>query len=94
VKKQIMVMLVLMAALIGLGFVFTGCDLSGNGNGATPKITGVVRDSVNGDPVDGATITFGERSATTGADGSFSIDLGDSSGVVIDSWSTRASGYE
>jgi hypothetical protein len=92
-KKGGRVLFVLTVVLAALGLVIMGCDLGGNG-GATRKITGIVRDSVNGDPVNGATVTFGDSSATTGADGSFSLDLGASSGVVISSWSMRASGYD
>ena len=57
-------------------------------------LTGVVRDSVTGEPVDNTTVSFGGSSVTTGSDGAFSFDLGASSGTVSGSWGISASGYE
>ena len=91
-KKQVRVFLALTAVLAALGLVFTGCDLGGDG-GETNKITGVVRDSVSGDLVAAVTVSFGSSTDTTGGDGAFSFDLGASSGTLIRSWSTSASGY-
>lgn len=82
---------------IGLFGLLTGCPDNGVGpsqDGVTKKISGVVRDSISGDPVSGVTVTFGDSSTTTGADGSFSLDLGVTSGVATGSWSTSASEYE
>ena len=90
--KQVKVMLALTIVLVALGLLVPGCDLGGGG-GATNKITGVVRDAGSGDLVAAVTVSFGSSSATTGVDGSFSLDLGASSGVVTDDFSVYCSGY-
>jgi len=92
-KKQDRVLLVLTMAMVALGLVIAGCDLGGNGDEATNQITGVVRDAGSGELVAAVTVSFGNSNATTGADGSFSLDLGASSGVVIDDFSVYGSGY-
>ena len=90
-KKQVRVSLILTVMLSALGLIITGCDIGGDG--ATNKITGVVRDSASGELVAAVTVSFGSSSTTTGADGSYSLDLGASSGVVTGAFSVYGSGY-
>jgi hypothetical protein len=56
-------------------------------------LSGVVRDERDGSPISGALVTFGSSSATTGADGSFSFDMGPPSGTAIRSWGVWATDY-
>lgn len=92
-KTHVRISLVLTVVLVALGLVIAGCDLGGNGDGATNKITGVVRDSASGELVAAVTVSFGSSSTTTSADGSYSLDLGASSGVVTGDFSVYGSGY-
>lgn len=98
IAKSKWVYVVTVATLsIGLFGLLMGCPDNGVGpspDGVTKKISGVVRDSVSGDPVSGVDVTFADSSTTTGVDGSFSLDLGVTSDVVTGSFSTSASGYE
>jgi len=61
---------------------------------AVTHLTGLVYDSVTGDPVQGVALRFGERSTETGVDGSFIISLGESGETLVADWLVFKEGYE
>jgi hypothetical protein len=74
--------IVIAIALVTPILLLTGCPddvVTPDPNGT---INGVIYDSVSGDPVSGVTVAFAGTSATTDANGTYSIDLGASSGDV------------
>ena len=60
--------------LLTIGLITGGCGSSGNNIGLENTVSGLVRDSAAGDAVvAGATVVIGGASATTAADGTFTI---------------------
>ena len=62
-----------------------GCSLSANGGGGggantNHRLYGSVRDTYSGQPVAGVSVMFADYSATTGADGSYSVEFSANSG--------------
>jgi hypothetical protein len=90
-SRKFLIVLLTIVLPVALLLIFTTCD---NGGKGAQMLTGVVRDSVTGEPVAGVEVTFGSSSVTTGSDGAYSFVLGDSSGTVIRSWGTHKDGYE
>lgn len=66
----------------------------GGGRPGATYLTGLVYDSVTGDPLQGVVLRFGERSTETGIDGSFSIALGESGEILIGDWLVFKEGYQ
>ncbi|MBN1696662.1 MAG: carboxypeptidase regulatory-like domain-containing protein [Spirochaetales bacterium] len=63
------------------------------GDSGSGTITGIIRDHYTGEPLSGVAIGYGSRSATTGTDGRYTIDLGKNSGTIIDSVCLTKTGY-
>jgi hypothetical protein len=62
--------------------------------GGAKYLTGIVYDSVTGDAVSGADVCFGDSRSETESDGSFSISLGETGAVLVDSWLVFKDNYE
>ena len=66
-----------------------------DGDEGGPKyLSGTVYDSVTGDVVPGADVCFGDSRSETESDGSFSIALGGSGTILVDSWLVFKENYE
>jgi hypothetical protein len=73
--SRFLLMLVTVAAL---GLTLAGCGGGGGGgddSSSSTRITGVVIDQQSSEPVPGATVKVGSRSATTNASGSFGLSV-------------------
>jgi hypothetical protein len=72
-----MQLLLAIVAVLASGAVLTGCGGGGGngGNGGSTRITGVVVDQQTSEPIPGATIRVGGRSAQTNDSGSFELGV-------------------
>lgn len=70
-------LLLLLVAVTALGLTLAGCGGGGGGGGgsSSTRITGVVVDQQTNEPVLGATVRAGSRSATTNASGNFELSV-------------------
>jgi hypothetical protein len=70
--------LLLGVLVAALGLTLAGCGGGGGGGGSSSgstRITGVVVDQQTSDPVPGATVQVGSRSATTNSSGGFALSV-------------------
>ncbi len=87
--KHLSVGLLLLFMVLG----FYGCNLQSAGSGNN-TYSGTVVDWFTGNPVSGATVAFGSYSATSAADGTFSMNLGQQTGTLTGDYSVYATGYQ
>ncbi len=62
--------------------------------GGDTHLSGIVHDSVTGDRIPEVVIRFGELSAQSGGDGSFSLELGNGGEVLVADWLVFKAGYQ
>ena len=80
-------------SLVSVTIVFlAGCP-AGASTGASHTLSGKVFDDSSGQAVSGLTVEFASYSATTAGDGSFSIDLGQATGIITGAFSVHGTGY-
>ena len=95
-KNQILKTFTPAVGLIGLlAFLFTltGCQNPASSASAPTNLAGKIYDGATALPLAGATVYWGSTSATTAADGSFSIPLGQSSGTIVSDFGVYKAGY-
>jgi hypothetical protein len=68
--------------LLALWLLLSGCLTTTPPTPIVHTFSGQVVDQVNGRPVFGAVVSYGSHQATTGLDGSFTMDLGEESGTM------------
>lgn len=71
-------LLLLLITVTALGLTLAGCGGGGGGGGSSSgstRIAGVVVDQQTSEPVPGATVRVGSRSATTNASGNFDLPV-------------------
>ncbi len=80
-------------SLVSVIVVFlAGCPAV-NGTSTSHKLSGKVIDDGSGQAVSGLTVEFANYSATTAGDGSFTIDLGQATGIITGAFSMHGTGY-
>ncbi|PNR96823.1 carboxypeptidase regulatory-like domain-containing protein [Petrotoga sp. 9PWA.NaAc.5.4] len=82
-KKRFIYFTLLFTCVI---FILSGCsllDFGGLFGGTTGTVTGIVTDATNGQPINGATVKSGDISATTGADGKYTLNKVPTSNTTI-----------
>ncbi len=79
--------------LLALWLLLAGCPAATPPAAAKHTFSGQVFDALNGRPVYGAVVSYGSFDATSGADGSFTMELGEETGSMSASLSVRADGY-
>ena len=68
-------------------------NVVGGTTNATSTLSGKLVDSGTGAPLAGGTVDFAGHSATSGTDGSYSLDLGQSTGTVTGTLCVHATGF-
>ena len=70
-------LLLALVAMAALTLTLAGCGGGGGGGGSSSstRITGLVQDQQTSDPIPGATVRVGNRSATTSTSGNFDLSV-------------------
>lgn len=87
----------LLCVLAATVLLVLGCqpvtDTGGGGQVAIHTLSGKMVDGFTGTPIAGGVVEFAGLSAKSGADGTYSLDFGKSSGTLGGTFAIRATGY-
>ncbi len=91
-----------LALVFALPLVLLACPVPGGGGGGGSNnnnstsytFSGTVVDALTGQPVAGATVVYSTFSATSAADGTFSMNLGTGTSVLSGGYGVYATGYQ